>query len=292
MFAEEWPLMMFTLISQLAIGSFILLVLVRSMLARKDARTAKQLTRFGFLAVGPLMALALVFSLFHLGTPTGAYRSILNLGSSWLSREILTAGGFFVLWFISYKAYQKENGGNSLGWITSLVGLLAIYSMASIYVSSIRPAWDNANTYVSFFGTTFALGCLGAAGLITYGAKGNELSHETLLLLKKVSLVSVAAVILPLLYLPVFISGLGSGVAAAQASAELLSGSYAIVLVTRGILSLFGAGLLFYGIGKAANMRSVPTHLVYTALILVIVGEFIGRYVFYASAVSIMIGMN
>ena len=292
MFAEEWPLMMFTLISQLAIGSFILLVLVRSMLAKKDAPSAKRLTNFGFLTVGPLMALALIFSLFHLGTPMGAFRSILNLGSSWLSREILTAGGFLILWFVTYRGYQKDNAGSTLGWITSLVGLAAIFSMASIYGNSVRPAWDNVNTYVGFFGTTFALGSLGAACFIAYGARGSVLSEETIALLKRVSLIGAVAVILPLIYLPVFISGLGSGVSAAQASSQLLSGSYAFTLVARGVLSLIGAGLLYYGLGKAASTKLIPTNLIYLAFFMVVIGEFIGRYVFYASAVSIMIGMN
>lgn len=292
MFAEEWPLMMFTLVSQLAIGSFIFLVLIRSMLAHKDAPSAQRLTSFGFLAVGPLMALALIFSLFHLGTPMGAYRSILNLGSSWLSREILTAGAFFVLWFVTYKAYQKETAGNGLGWMTSIVGLLVIFSMASIYGTSVRPAWDNVNTYVAFFGTTLALGSLGAASLIVYGAKGSALSQETLAVLKKVSLVGVVAVILPLIYLPFFISGLGSGVEASQASAQLLYGSYAFPLIIGGVFSLLGAGLLFYGLGKTVSTKSIPTNLVYLALVMVIAGEFIARYVFYATAVSITIGLN
>lgn len=292
MFAEEWPLMMFTLISQLAIGSFILLVLVRSLLAQIDAPSAKRLTSFGFLAVGPIMALALIFSLFHLGTPMGAYLSILNLGSSWLSREILTAGGFLVLWFVSYKGYQKENAGSALGWITSLVGLAAIFSMASIYGNSVRPAWDNANTYIGFFGTTFALGSLGAASFISFGAKGSALSAETIALIKRVSLIGAVAVILPLIYLPVFISGLGNGVGAAQASGQLLAGSYAFTLVARGVLSLIGAGLLYFGLSKATTTKLIPTNLIYLAFVMVVAGEFIGRYVFYASAVSIMIGMK
>jgi len=33
MFAEEWPLMMFTLLTQLAVGSFFMLVLIRSYLS-------------------------------------------------------------------------------------------------------------------------------------------------------------------------------------------------------------------------------------------------------------------
>lgn len=82
MFAEEWPLMMFTLLSQLAIGTYVILLLIRMSLSKSDARTAGQITNPGLKLTGPIMALTLIFSLFHLGTPMGAYRSILNLGSS------------------------------------------------------------------------------------------------------------------------------------------------------------------------------------------------------------------
>lgn len=107
MFAEEWPLMMFTLISQLAIGSFIMLACVRLFLTKQEGATASKFTNPGFKAVGALMVLSLIFSLFHLGTPTGAYRSILNLGSSWLSREILTAGGFLVFGLSAIEPIKK-----------------------------------------------------------------------------------------------------------------------------------------------------------------------------------------
>ncbi|SHI81882.1 dimethyl sulfoxide reductase anchor subunit family protein [Desulfosporosinus lacus] len=291
MFAEEWPLMMFTLISQLAIGSFIMLVLIRSMLAKKDASSAQRLTSFGFLAVGPIMALALLFSLFHLGTPMGAYRSILNLSSSWLSREILTAGLFFVLWFATYKVYQKENAGNALGWITALVGLLTIFSMASIYSNSIRPAWSNAHTFIAFFGATLVLGYAGAAALIGHIAKGQTLSAEAMAALKKVGYAAAVALIIPLIYLPVYFGNLNSGDAAAQASSMLLSGSYLIPLVLRWVLSLIGVMMLINVIFKQSKgAKILPANSILLAVALILVGEFIGRYVFYASAVSIMIG--
>lgn len=291
MFAEEWPLMMFTLISQLAIGSFFILVFVRALLTKQDAPMAAKLTNFGFKAVGVLMLLSLVFSLFHLGTPLGAYRSILNLGSSWLSREILTAGGFLILWFISYRSYQKDNNASILGLITSLIGFAAIFSMVNIYSHSVRPAWTNTNTYIAFFGATFALGSLGAAAMIVHASKGREISSAVVAQLKKVSLIAGAAVILPLVYLPVYISGLASGNAAAQASSQLLTGSYIFLLILRGLISLAGAGLLFYAI-RQTEKKVLFQNWVYGALVLVIIGEFIGRYVFYGSAVSIMIGLN
>lgn len=291
MFAEEWPLMMFTLISQLAIGSFILLVLVRSLLAPKDALAARNLTNFGIGAVGPLMALALIFSLFHLGTPFGAYRSLLNLGSSWLSREILTAGGFLVLWFFTYKAYQKESSGNSLGWLTSFVGLLTILSMASIYSNSIRPAWSNAHTFIAFFGATFVLGTAGAIALIGHIAKGQTLSSEAMAVLKKVCYVGAVALIIPLIYLPVFLGSLNSGDPAAQASSMLLTGSYLIPLIIRWAFSLVGVIMLTNLVLKQSKAgRILSANSILLAVALILVGEFIGRYVFYASAVSIMVG--
>ncbi|HZK85300.1 MAG TPA: DmsC/YnfH family molybdoenzyme membrane anchor subunit [Desulfosporosinus sp.] len=38
MFAEEWPLMMFTLFAQLAVGSFLFLILIRTMLSPNDSK--------------------------------------------------------------------------------------------------------------------------------------------------------------------------------------------------------------------------------------------------------------
>ncbi|MDQ7095151.1 DmsC/YnfH family molybdoenzyme membrane anchor subunit [Desulfosporosinus sp. PR] len=290
MFAEEWPLMMFTLISQLAIGSFIILVFVRAFLTKQDAPMAVKLTNPGFKAVGVLMVLSLIFSLFHLGTPSGAYRSILNLASSWLSREILTAGGFLVFWFASYRSYQKNNA-SALGWITSLIGLAAVFSMVNIYSHSVRPAWTNVNTYIAFYGAMLALGSLGAAAMIAYASKGTEVSSSVIAQLKKVNIIAGAAVILPLVYLPVYINGLANGDAAAQASSQLLTGSYVFLLILRGLISLVGAGLLFYAI-RQIGKKTAFQNWVYGALVLIFMGEFIGRYVFYGSAVSIMIGLN
>jgi len=290
MFAEEWPLMMFTLISQLAIGSFFMLVLVRVSLAKQDAAVAAKLTNPGFKAVGAIMILALLLSVFHLGTPLGAYRSILNLRFSWLSREIVTAGGFLLFWFLSYRAYQKEKASNALAWFTSLMGLFVVLSMANIYSHSIRPAWTNVNTYLAFFGATFALGGLGASAFIIYGAKGAELTSTVIAQLKKVSLIAGVAVILPLLYLPIYISALASGDVAARLSAQLLTGDYKLLLTLRGLISLAGAGLVCCAIWRIG--KNTPQRWVYLAFALVMIGEFLGRFVFYGSAVSIMIGLN
>lgn len=278
MFAEEWPLMMFTLFAQLAVGSFLLLVLIRSMLSSRDSQSAAKMTNFGIMAVGPIMGLALVFSLFHLGTPLGAYRSIANLGTSWLSREILTAGGFFVGWFLTYNAYRKGQSGSIPAILTSLLGLAVIFSMASIYATSIFPAWANANTYIAFFGATFALGGVGAMSFLAFASKG-QVTPETRALLKKVGIVALIAVLIPLVYLPT------------QSSAQLFTESNLLPWILQGIVSVVGVALALYAFGKASATRAaIPVNLIYLGFLLVFVGAFIGRYLFYASAGSVMIG--
>ncbi|BAE85197.1 dimethyl sulfoxide reductase anchor subunit family protein [Desulfitobacterium hafniense] len=286
-FAEEWPLMTFTLLSQLAIGMFIVLMLVKAGVGNQDSQASKAI-RSGFTAVGPLTALALVFSLFHLGDPLGAPRSILNLGSSWLSREIMTAGGFFALWLVFWWLSRKGKESNALGWVTVLMGLAAVFSMASIYSSSIRPAWDNVNTYIAFYGATLAMGVLGAAAVTAFGLKG-QTSAGLIKTLRNMAYLGAASVLLPLAYLPVFTSGLNGGGTAAEASAQILTDSMG-VLAGRGVLSIAGVILLVAALNKGAKGKTLSTGTVYLALALVIAGEFIGRYLFYAMGVTPMIG--
>ncbi|MDA8228408.1 MAG: dimethyl sulfoxide reductase anchor subunit [Desulfitobacterium hafniense] len=289
MFAEEWPLMMFTLLSQLAIGTFIVLMIVRSLLG--DKSTAAKLTNFGLKAVGPIMALALLLSFFHLGTPTGAFRSILNLGSSWLSREIFTAGGFFVLWGLTVYTLKKEGAGNGIGWLAVLAGVAAIFSMASIYNSSIRPAWANTHTFIAFFGATFVLGYAGAVAMIGHIMKGQNIPSEGMASLKKAGYLAIAAAIIPLVYLPVYLGSLNGGGEAAQASGQLLTNSYLFPLILRWVLSLAGVFMFVNLVNKQSKgARMLPAGAVLISLALVLVGEFIGRYVFYASGISIMVG--
>ncbi len=286
-FAEEWPLMSFTLLSQLAIGMFIILMIIKTTLGSRDNQISAAL-KGGFTWVGPLTLVALILSVFHLGDPLGAPRSILNLASSWLSREILTAGGFFALWLVFWFLLRQGKESNILGWVTSIVGLAAVFSMASIYSSSVIPAWDNVNTYVSFYGATFAMGAVGAATVLVVGLKGSSISNA-LKGLSTASYLGIAGVIIPLLYLPVFTSGLKNGGDTAAASAQVLSDSMGM-LIGYGGLSLVGAGLLLFAIRKGSKGGNLSSGTVFLALALVIAGQFLGRYLFYAMGIPPMIG--
>src|SRR5690606_9238572 len=87
---REWALIAFTILSQMAVGSFIILGIVYFFASRKwGEEQADRLSDRALLAIGPVLVLGTLASFFHLGNPLNAYRAISNVGSSWISREIL-----------------------------------------------------------------------------------------------------------------------------------------------------------------------------------------------------------
>lgn len=287
MFAEEWPLLTFTLLTQLAVGAYIFFVIIRAFNKKLGNNLGINVTKRGIFLVGPVTALALVFSVFHLGNPLGAYRALLNFDSSWLSREIVFTGLFLGLWLISYFLERRGKWNQPLGWITSIAGLAAIFCMASIYTSSIKPAWTDVNTYIAFFGTTILFGVV--TSMIFILLSKEEKTEGLTSIIKGIGLVGLGAIIIQLVYLPIYVSGLTVSGQAGLESASLITGTYALSTVIRWVLSILGLtiiGYVFYRNNKVKSQMTVYA----TALTLVLVGEFLGRYIFYATGVSIIVG--
>jgi anaerobic dimethyl sulfoxide reductase subunit C (anchor subunit) len=66
---------------------------------------------------------------------------------------------------------------------------------------------------------------------------------------------------------------------------------YAWPLLLRWVLSLAGLSFLFFRIlRKVEDEGQFSLNVVYAAAVLIVTGEVIGRYLFYATAVSIKIG--
>lgn len=285
--AEEWPLLSFTLLTQLAVGSYIFFVIIRALNMKLGNNLGISVTKRGMFLVGPVMVVALVCSVFHLGDPFGAYRSILNLGTAWLSREILFSGAFFALWAVSYFLDWKGAWNQIVGWVTSVVGLGAIFSMASIYTASIKPAWTDINTYIAFYGTTILFGAVASMILILLSKE--EKTEGLTKVIKSIGLVGLAAIIVQLVYLPVYVSGLTANGQAGLQSASLITETYALTTVIRWVLSIVGLSLIGFVFYRNSKIKSQLSFYV-TALALVLVGEFLGRYIFYATGVSIIVG--
>jgi anaerobic dimethyl sulfoxide reductase subunit C (anchor subunit) len=132
---QEWALILFTILAQMAVGSFLVLGVLHAYARRQAGEAAaERLSDRALLALGPVMVLALIASLFHLGSPLNAPRAVLNLGSSWLSREIFmgvlftVSGGLFAL--MQWRKIASSSLRNITAWIAAIVGLGFIFSMS------------------------------------------------------------------------------------------------------------------------------------------------------------------
>lgn len=119
------------------------------------------------LAIGPLLAIAALASLLHLGSPRNAWRALANLRSSWLSREILGLLLFGTGWVVLVGLVSTREPPSAVVWATAGVvaalGAGLVYGMSQVYRLRTVPAWDTALTPAAFFLTAASLGGLATA---------------------------------------------------------------------------------------------------------------------------------
>ncbi|AGA68522.1 DMSO reductase anchor subunit [Desulfitobacterium dichloroeliminans LMG P-21439] len=277
----DMALLVFSFCMQAAIGMMFFMTLSHQLYKGKAFKGAAA-TAAGLSIVGVLASLA------HLGQPLHALNSLLNLGSSWLSREVLFSGlfmGIAVLYAL-VQWYKSDALALSAGlrWIGSGVGLIAVFSMGKLYTTSSVPVWQGINTFVDFYATTIAVGALLFLVLSLKELQGVD---------KKVyGFAVLAAVILQAAVAIPYAIALGLGGSAAQASAEILSGM-SVMISLKWILVLGGAVVLLWPtLQKSIKTEGQSSILIYASLGALICGQFIGRYVFYAGMVASTIGLT
>jgi ferredoxin len=118
---SEWPLLGFTLLAALAVAAFAASVL---------ASWRLPLPAFLVPAVG-----AMALSSLHLGRKGRAWRAVLNLRRSWLSREVVLYSAFVGLACLSLLL----PGRAALASAAALAGFAALFAMDRVY-DVVRPA--------------------------------------------------------------------------------------------------------------------------------------------------------
>lgn len=307
----DLSMVVFTIFAQMSVGAFIVLGAVQVFARVRAGRSAEDVDRVtdpALYAVGVTLALGLIASVFHLGTPMNAINVLRHIDASWLSREIAFGLAFAGLGFV-FAATQYFKWGSAtlrqvLAGLTALVGVGLVVSMAMIYASlEAVPAWSTWVTPVQFAITTLLLGALavGAAfmGTVMWRRRRmeqqgeepttDERDLETITTsLKGIAVASIVLLGAAFVVIPLHLNELSQGGAAAVASAEVFSGA---MFALRLALVFLGAGLLgFFVYRFAARMESNPQPLAVVATVafgLVFVGEFIGRSLFYESMTRI-----
>jgi anaerobic dimethyl sulfoxide reductase subunit C (anchor subunit) len=165
----EWSLVAFTLTGQLALGVYLFiggpLYLFGEMSGFPGGPTRLAVA----LAVLGLLAAATALSFFHLHHPARAYKVFSNLGTSWLSREILFEFLFIglagLLGFCEWRGIGSPNLTRALFVIGGLAGGLFVLAMSRIYMLPAVQAWNNLHTPLSFGLTSLVLGSMAGAAV-------------------------------------------------------------------------------------------------------------------------------
>jgi anaerobic dimethyl sulfoxide reductase subunit C (anchor subunit) len=301
---REWALVAFTILTQMSVGSLLVLGVVHYYANRKAGmKEADRLSDYALLSVVIAFGLALVASLFHLGNPLNAPRAVTHLATSWLSREIF-AGVIFGILVLAFGVMQWRKIGsfglrNVIAWIAAIVGLALVFIESHVYMLPTEPSWDTLATPVTFYTTTLLLGSLamGVAFVANYAyiQKKDPEDAKVQVELMRNSLrgIAVASVILlgiEFVAIPIYVAYLAVGNAASLASASLMIGPFDLVFVLRLVLAFVGAGifgLFLYQSARSAGKEKTLSYLAYSAFVLVLVAEVLGRFLFYATQVRV-----
>lgn len=166
---KEWPLILFTLATQFACGLTLAATVFESKARPADAVLMRPLA----LAIFPAAALGILISIAHLGHPLMAWRSVVNLGQSRLSLEVILTAVFALL-ALAYSGFWwmgRTEGRLVLGAASSVAGIAAVMAGAALYTVPTQPAWNSGWVPASFLGTAVLLGGLAPAALISW--RGN-----------------------------------------------------------------------------------------------------------------------
>lgn len=276
----EFPLVLFTVLGQWAIGLAIMLTLVEYLIPTTLNEANLKQFRIGGTAIFPLAALGLFFSVWHLGQPFSAFKAIMNLGVSMLSLEILFFGIVAVLALIySYMWWKTPNNASRkiVGAVLSLVGIVAIVVSSKVYSLPARLAWNSWQTTAAFLLTAVLLGAVSVAFLLSKSEdKGGQQAKKLL------GWTIIASVVVVVLVLASFAKTYGTSPEQSTAVAATFASSFFIVRLLLGILVPVALAGLFIANFKSKSSGSIAV----VALVGVFIGEVAGRILFYSSVMG------
>lgn len=159
------PLVVMLVLTQLSVGAFVVAVVLQA-LVRPDMLA--EVSRVHAVSAFVFGLVALCASLFHLGRPHLAFRAVIGLRSSWLSREIIAFGAFAGLAALYASVTWVEPQWSllaPLGWAVAATGMLGVVCSIMIYRTTQRRFWSGSATSLKFLLSSVVLGV--ATALVT-----------------------------------------------------------------------------------------------------------------------------
>ncbi len=283
---QPWTLLLFSLIVQACVGTVVWMEILQLSSNTNSRVFLSDKVRLSLLKGITLGVVASVLiSFMHLGSPTRALFAISNLGTSWLSREIL----FLILFGVGvgsvtamfWRGWGSETTRRVVGRVSALLGLALLFAMARLYMLPTIPGWNTATTPISFYTTCLVLGgtvvlasllCTNVTSPSPDAARTFEERPVRGLALALIVCLGVEIALTPfqagILYNHPMIVDHGVGYAILNTLLGLRVVSVAVAL---GLL----LSLLF-------GSRRNPGRWILATTVLVLLAEILGRYTFYA----------
>jgi DMSO reductase anchor subunit len=285
-------------LTQLSVGAFVVGLLLEENFAEPLPDALRPLYAAASLGFG---LMALVASLFHLGRPQFAFRAILGLRHSWLSREIVAFGTFAALATLYAISVFTPSSLDELlirilGWSVAGTGIVAVFCSTMIYVFTKRQCWSLPRVGVRFVFTSALLGI----AVVWLSVLTSMIAAPSDALLKLIHAsgrtLCWALVIVTLIKLgwevAIFRHLWLRNVTPLKRSALLMTGDLSNVTLARFALGVLG-GLLFPILlaGEAATFAVDASTVQFVALTgfmfaACLAGELLERYLFFAACAA------
>jgi anaerobic dimethyl sulfoxide reductase subunit C (anchor subunit) len=227
----------------------------------------------------------------------------LNFKSSWLSREIVFSVLFFLttmsVLYLTYFQTHRRKLISILGWLAIMLGITLIYCMARIYLIPTQVAWNSTSVIFSFYATALMLGCMAIATLMMLDLKFAEIKKTDDVELRSqviryssggLTVLTAALVALNISIIYIQIRLLAQGDLIARTSLGLLVDLYLPLFLLRLVFLVYASLSLIYAVVRMYRLHSTPQSLmtpVYLSCLLILVGEIIGRFLFYATHIRV-----
>ena len=251
---HELPLVIFTVLSQTAVGAFVLLLIANKLSHISDRQLA-----VGLFASMCLFGVGMLASMTHLGQPVRAFNVLSGIGRSPMSNEVLFAALFAAFGGLSSLLLVLNKGPKGLlqliAALGGLIGLGFVFAISNVYHIATVATWANDFTMINMM-LTVLIG--GGAFAALFGA------------VRLGSLISAVAIIASLALKPGYFSEIWAADSAlSSAQISWFTVQFALLAVGLMLASLISA--------KRCECK-LP---IVTCAAAVVIAELCGRIAFY-----------
>ena len=304
---SHWPLIAMLILTELSVGAFGAVLFLNQSIPEEFRQ---KLIGYHVLIAFGVSLLALGASVFHLGRPRYAFRAVLGLRKSWLSREIVAFGIFVLLstiYAFSYWLHPMKNWvdrwmGNKivlghnvdlLGVFCALWGVAGIFCSVMVYKKTKRPFWDHPATVLKFFMTTIILGASGVlASSLIFSLMFLNITRTPVLSSfgRMFCFVICAASLFKLILETTIFAHLNNpNLSSFKKTAWLMTRTFRSATAGRFICGVFG-GIVFPLVFGVLHLEGDSTAMLCLAVLifgLSLTGEFLERYLFFRTVVPL-----